>query len=237
MPAHHQRRNAIHLAVLACLCLLSPAPLRFPAASAATAEPAHQAAHNKKNSKTAAAKNGQHHQGPSKAAGSAAKEKLAPVLNASQFVGEAAIGYASAKMIPEICAKLFCYCGCDITDNHNSLLDCYTSMHGVDCHICQEEASLALRLHRDGVSMEEIQRRVDEGYQDRYPFEKPTPALKRYRATRLWNPIPLTDADKPDTSATDDKNAKPAVKPGFQLNDCCKDKTGNGKDAKSPAGN
>ena len=168
----------------------------------------------------------------------------AQVLDPGQFFGEAAIGYASAKACPDICAKLFCYCGCDITDSHTNLLDCFTSYHGVDCHICQEEAVLALRLHRDGVPLEEIQKKVDMQYSSQYPFEQDTPAYKKYKATRLWKKSdeapPSSDAGKasggrdPDSKAQDDKDAQPKatpsadgsktpkVKPGFHVGNCCK---------------
>ncbi len=157
-------------------------------------------------------------------AGGGKKEALRPVLDSSQFVGEAAIGYASATVIPELCAKLFCYCGCDMTDNHSSLLDCYTSMHGVDCHICQEEATMALRLNREGVGMAEIQQRVDEAYENRYPFQRPTPALLKYRATRLWSSGQEAKQDTGAVVETGDQAGPPKLKPGAKLSNCCKGK-------------
>lgn len=114
------------------------------------------------------------------------KEQLAEVLAPSQFFGGAAMGYAAAKAIPEVCSKIFCYCGCDITDGHNCLLDCFTSRHGVDCHICQEESLQALRMHRDEEPLVNIQKNIDENYSNRYPFKEESPALKKYKATRLW---------------------------------------------------
>src|SRR5580692_603585 len=57
------------------------------------------------------------------------------VLPAEQFFGEAQAGYTAAAQIPDICEKLFCYCGCDSTDKHQSLLDCFTSDHGADCSV------------------------------------------------------------------------------------------------------
>ena len=80
-----------------------------------------------------------------------------PVLDPNKFFGHAKSGYAAAQLCPEICAKLFCYCGCDMTDDHDSLLDCFTTDHGVDCHICQEEALIALKMKREGKSMKQIQ--------------------------------------------------------------------------------
>jgi len=116
----------------------------------------------------------------------AIEEKLAPVLPPEQFFGGAAMGYAAAKAAPHVCSKLFCYCGCDITDNHTCLLDCFTSRHGVDCHICQEEALQALRMNRDDEPLKNIQKSIDETYSGKYPFKQESPALKKYKTTRLW---------------------------------------------------
>ncbi len=126
--------------------------------------------------------------GPVFAAGQQAA--YAPVLAPDQFVGEAAMGYSAAKAAPEICAKLFCYCGCDSTENHTRLLDCFTSTHGVDCHICQEEALMALRMEREGKEIKEIKKTVDGTYARMYPFKNPTQALKDYQSHRLYTGEP-----------------------------------------------
>jgi hypothetical protein len=111
---------------------------------------------------------------------------LAPVLPPENFFGAAAMGYAAAKANPRICSKIFCYCGCDITDNHSNLLDCFTGMHGADCHICQEEALQALRMNRDGSTLADIQKQIDSEYSMKYPFKDESPALKKYRSARLY---------------------------------------------------
>ncbi len=110
----------------------------------------------------------------------------APVLDPEKFFGNAKAGYMAAKEAPDVCLKLFCYCGCDLTDEHNSLLDCFTSDHGVDCHICQEEALIGLKMKRQGKSIAEIQKAVDIMFYKQYPFDEVSPALKKYRAERLW---------------------------------------------------
>lgn len=110
----------------------------------------------------------------------------APVLDPEKFFGNAKAGYMAAKEAPDVCLKLFCYCGCDLTDEHNSLLDCFTSDHGVDCHICQEEALIGLKMKRQGKSIAEIQKAVDIMFYKQYPFDEVSPALKKYRTERLW---------------------------------------------------
>ncbi|MBX9939313.1 MAG: PCYCGC domain-containing protein [Candidatus Obscuribacterales bacterium] len=116
-----------------------------------------------------------------------AKEQLKPVLNPEKYFGKAKLGYMAAQRCPEICAKLFCYCGCDVTDEHGSLLDCFTSDHGVDCYICQEEALVALQMKKDGKSLAEIQKVIDQSYEKQYPFDA-TEILLKYRRERLWQP-------------------------------------------------
>jgi hypothetical protein len=104
-----------------------------------------------------------------------------PVLDPNKFFGHAKSGYAAAQLCPEICAKLFCYCGCDMTDDHDSLLDCFTTDHGVDCHICQEEALIALKMKREGKSMKQIQQAIDIMFEKEYPFDEPTAVIQKYR--------------------------------------------------------
>jgi hypothetical protein len=112
------------------------------------------------------------------------------VLSTENIFGNAKMGYMAAKRIPEICSKLFCYCGCDLTDNHGSLLDCFTSDHGVDCNICQEEALLALKMQTEGKQLAEIQKAIDQKYVAEYNsvFDQPSETLKKYRENRLWKP-------------------------------------------------
>jgi Protein of unknown function with PCYCGC motif len=105
------------------------------------------------------------------------------VLSPEKFVGKVALGYKAAQTIPEVCSKLFCYCGCDLTDSHTSLLDCFTCMHGMDCNICLDEAIVALHLKEQGKSLTEIQNTIDDGFALQYPWDKPSPALIKYRET------------------------------------------------------
>jgi hypothetical protein len=139
-----------------------------------------------------------------------------PVLRPESFFGKAKLGYEAAQKTPEICAKLFCYCGCDMTDNHNSLLDCFTSDHGVDCSICQEEAIIALKMKNEHKSLAEIQKVIDLKYTKDYEatFSKPTDALRNYRASRLWQPDKAAQTTAPATE-------KNAAKPKLEHRGCC----------------
>ncbi|MBX9720408.1 MAG: hypothetical protein K2X81_03340, partial [Candidatus Obscuribacterales bacterium] len=69
------------------------------------------------------AKNAETKNTETKTAETKTAETRKDVLEPGQFFGLASFGYASAKACPEVMEKLFCYCGCDLTDSHNSLLD------------------------------------------------------------------------------------------------------------------
>lgn len=144
------------------------------------------------------------------------------VLDTTNMAGMAMIGYASAKACPEVVEKLFCYCGCDETDKHSSLLDCFTSTHGLDCHICQEEAVLALKLHKDGVSIPDIQKAIDDKYRQDYPFAEETATYKRYKATHYLSGGSSdvkfgTEIAGPELS----EGATHKLKPGKKVGKCC----------------
>jgi hypothetical protein len=103
------------------------------------------------------------------------------VLPASKFSGRAARSYGLAKEIPEVCCKLFCYCGCDYSDDHTSLLDCFTTIHGEACPICQEEVIDAYHLKKSSKTISEIQDAIDSHFGSQYPFKVPSPAYEKYR--------------------------------------------------------
>ena len=123
--------------------------------------------------------------------------------------------------VPDICAKLFCYCGCDLTDNHASLLDCFKGDHYVDCSICQDEAILALELKKQGKSLAEIQKAVDNRFLKQYHevFKEPSEALLKYRKQRLWQP---SQPEEPADASSAPNKANTTTKP--KQPGCCGNK-------------
>ncbi len=79
-----------------------------------------------------------------------------PVLNPLMFVGTAREAYIVAQQVPWLLAQLWCYCGCDRTSGHRSLLDCYRDYHGSNCAICTGEALEANQLFNQGSPVEQI---------------------------------------------------------------------------------
>jgi hypothetical protein len=58
------------------------------------------------------------------------KTGLPKTLDPNLIHGEDQEGYRIAKEIPEILAKLPCFCGCEAA-GHETLLDCFVDDHGV----------------------------------------------------------------------------------------------------------
>ena len=87
---------------------------------------------------------------------SAAAQHLRITLDPNQFVGEVKEAYLIAESDPALLAQLHCWCGCDRTDGHKNLLDCYRDNHGSHCAICTGEAIEADKLAAQGVPVEKI---------------------------------------------------------------------------------
>lgn len=51
-------------------------------------------------------------------------------LPAAQFQGRVHEAYQAAAEIPQVLAGLACYCGCDKSQGHRNLLDCFVDTHG-----------------------------------------------------------------------------------------------------------
>jgi hypothetical protein len=52
-----------------------------------------------------------------------------PTLPPERFVGRARLAHEVAREIPEVLDQLYCYCYCDRSIGHRSLLSCYTDGH------------------------------------------------------------------------------------------------------------
>ncbi len=136
------------------------------------------------------------------------------VLPASKFSGKSARGYALAKQIPQVCCKLFCYCGCDCTDAHTSLLDCFTTVHGDACPICQEEVIAAYKLKKEGKTIAAIQKTIDATFSGEYPFKYPSPAYDNYRKS-VGLPSLNSGSNATATSKEPSNSSMPELKDDF----------------------
>ncbi len=58
-----------------------------------------------------------------------ARRETRPTLDPARFVGKAARAHQVARAIPDTLDQLYCYCHCDKSIGHKSLLSCYTDGH------------------------------------------------------------------------------------------------------------
>jgi Protein of unknown function with PCYCGC motif len=77
-------------------------------------------------------------------------------LDPMQFTGEVREAYKIARENPDLLAQLHCYCGCDRTEGHKNLLDCYRGHHAASCAICTNEVLEAKKMFDQGASIETI---------------------------------------------------------------------------------
>ena len=85
-----------------------------------------------------------------------AAKSLRVTLDPNLFQGEVRQAYEVAGRNPALLAQLHCYCGCDRTDNHKNLLDCFRDKHGSTCAICVGEAREGEVLANQGMPVEQI---------------------------------------------------------------------------------
>jgi hypothetical protein len=85
-------------------------------------------------------------------------------LSSALFVGKTASAYQLAQEIPDVLDHLYCYCHCDKSIGHITLLSCFTDTHAANCGVCQDEAIDAAAMLRKGYSVREIRRSIDLKY-------------------------------------------------------------------------
>jgi hypothetical protein len=70
--------------------------------------------------------------------------------------------FDTVRAMPEIVDGIRCNCGCTGMEGFYSLLSCYEGKGMArSCGICQGQAKLAGRLHREGKSLDEIRSAID----------------------------------------------------------------------------
>ena len=92
----------------------------------------------------------------------------ARVLPASKLHDKSlAAVYAMVREIPQVADGIRCNCGCAELEGMYSLLSCYEqggmAQH---CLICQGQAKLAYKLHREGWSLDGIRQAIDAEFGD-----------------------------------------------------------------------
>jgi hypothetical protein len=86
--------------------------------------------------------------------------------------------YTVAARIKKVLYQMPCYCHCDRSQGHGSLLDCFASKHGAGCQICVREDLYAYEQGRKGKTPAQIREGIKKGeWQtvDLAKYEKPLP--------------------------------------------------------------
>jgi hypothetical protein len=98
------------------------------------------------------------------AAGKYIRRETKSTLSSALFVGKTASAYRLAQEIPDVLDHLYCYCHCDKSIGHVSLLSCFTDTHAANCGVCQNEAFDAAAMLKKGSTLPEIRRQIDLKY-------------------------------------------------------------------------
>jgi hypothetical protein len=71
--------------------------------------------------------------------------------------------YALAAKVKKVLYQEPCYCHCDRSHGHGSLLDCFTNTHGSMCNICMGEALYSYEQTRKGKTPGQIRAGIQNG--------------------------------------------------------------------------
>jgi hypothetical protein len=89
---------------------------------------------------------------------------LAAVLQSKWFSdAETKASYEAASTYSQLFAQLPCYCHCERTHGHKSLLSCFADAHGAECSICRREALFARSEARKGKPVIQIREEIIRG--------------------------------------------------------------------------
>ena len=71
--------------------------------------------------------------------------------------------YVLAARVKRILYQQPCYCHCDRSQGHKSLLDCFASKHGAGCGVCMREAIYSYEQAHQGKTAAQIRDGIERG--------------------------------------------------------------------------
>jgi hypothetical protein len=93
-----------------------------------------------------------------------AQGELPPTMEPSLFTDKLIFNaYVVAGRVKKVLYQQPCYCHCDRSQGHGSLLDCFVSRHGSGCDICMKEAFYSYEQTRRGKKPEQIREGIMRG--------------------------------------------------------------------------
>jgi hypothetical protein len=87
--------------------------------------------------------------------------------------------YILATRVKKILYQQPCYCHCDRSQGHKSLLDCFASKHGAACGVCMREAIYSYEQSHHGKNAAQIRAGIERGewqQVDMTKYQTPLPA-------------------------------------------------------------
>jgi hypothetical protein len=90
--------------------------------------------------------------------------QLPETLSPSQFTDAVVQNvYTLAARVKKILYQQPCYCHCDRSQGHTSLLDCFASKHGSGCGVCMREAIYSYEQSHKGKTAAQIRAGIERG--------------------------------------------------------------------------
>jgi len=90
--------------------------------------------------------------------------QLPPTMDPSLYTDKIVFNsYVVAGRVKKVLYQQPCYCHCDRSSGHGSLLDCFVSRHGSGCDICQKEAFYSYEQTRKGKTPAQIRQAIEHG--------------------------------------------------------------------------
>ena len=80
--------------------------------------------------------------------------------------------YAVAGRVKKVLYQQPCYCHCDRSSGHGSLLDCFVSRHGAGCDICQKEGFYSYEQTKKGKTAAQIRAGIEQGEWEKVDLAK-----------------------------------------------------------------
>ena len=87
--------------------------------------------------------------------------------------------YLLASRVKRVLYQQPCYCHCDRSQGHKSLLDCFASTHGSGCGVCMREAIYSYEQSHLGKGAAQIRAGIERGewqQVDMTKYQSPLPA-------------------------------------------------------------
>jgi Protein of unknown function with PCYCGC motif len=92
------------------------------------------------------------------------KDALPPTMDPSLFPNITVFNaYTVAGRVKKVLYQQPCYCHCDRSQGHGSLLDCFVSRHGSDCGTCMMEAFYSYEQTHKGKTPAQIREGIMRG--------------------------------------------------------------------------